>query len=395
MRIVVLSKYLFILIVLGVVTSCRPTQTDPSIVRLPKYKESIREAYGKMGFFSQSNMIPGITVAVSINNEIVWADGFGYSNYELKTKALPIHKFRIGQVSQFITAITAAKLAEEGKLQIDKPVAELYPEMSKKPFDFTIRQLGANSAGIRQENTPAGKGNGTNIQSLVSSFIDDDFVYEPGTSLLTTELGFDLMGFLIEKNTQIPFMKTVKKTVIDTLHLSGTCTDSPFQIIDNKSTNYDFDFVAQPILAKPIDLRGKEASAGYLSTALDLVKLGNTVLFPGFLKQESIDLLTKPFKLNSGQESQYAFGLIVTKDMMGRYFLGLSGAVTGGSAALVIFPEDKMVISVTANVKNDSWELPVFDIAEVFLKHLHPDLYSKNQEENPQSSTNSDTTQTK
>jgi hypothetical protein len=67
--------------------------------------------------------------------------------------------------------------------------------------------------------------------------------------------------------------------------------------------------------------------------------------------------------------------------MLGRSFYGLSGSVVGGSAALVIFPEDKLVVAITANVKNDTWELPVFDIAEVFLKKIHPDLYSNKNNE--------------
>ncbi|MBV5314251.1 MAG: beta-lactamase family protein [Prolixibacteraceae bacterium] len=381
MKTQILSKSLIILLIFVSLLSCRKKPQDPSVVRSSKYRESLKDVYEKVGLFYHANMIPGMAVAVSIDNKLVWADGFGFSNYELKAKASPTHKFRIGQVSELITALTVAKLNEEEKLKIDKTVAELFPQLSKKPAVYTIRQLGAHAAGIRTENTPAGKGNTTSIETIIPEFINDDLLYEPGTNLMHTELGFDMIGYLIEKSTKEAFYRVVKKNVLDTLHLEGTVPDVPSRIIDNRSSNYDFNFVAQPIVASPIDLRGKEASAGYLSSVLDLVKMGNLLLYPGFLKQESIDLLTKPFKLKGGQDSQYSFGLISTKDIQGHTFYGIRGAVEGGSASLLIYPDDKMVIAVAANVQNSSWELPVFEIAESFMKQLHPELFLEKKKE--------------
>lgn len=377
MKTQILSKSLIILLIFGSLSSCRQKPEDQSIVRSVKYKKSMKEAYSKVGLFYHSNMIPGMTVAVSIDNQMVWADGFGYSNYELKAKASPMHKFRIGQVSEVITALTAAKLYEDGKLQIDKPVSEYLPQMIKKPSDFTIRQLAAHTAGLRTENAPAGKGNANSLETIIPSFIDDDLQYEPGTMYTHTELGFDLIGYLIEKSSNEAFAKVVKKTILDTLDLNNTVPDIPLRITENKSSSYDFDFIAQPVVAMPIDLRGKEASAGYLSSVLDLVKIGNTLLYPGFLKQETINLLTTPFKLINGQEAQYSFGLIVTKDLKGKTFYGLRGGVQGGCATLLIYPEDKMVIALAANIQSDSWELPIFDIAEIFMKQLHPELFAE------------------
>jgi CubicO group peptidase (beta-lactamase class C family) len=154
-----LIRGLVILLIGGTLFSCQKKTTDPSIIRSGKYKQSVVEAYHKVGLFCTINYVPGLTVAVSINNQVVWADGFGFSSSELKTKASPTHKFRIGQVSELITTLTAAKLYEEGKLKIDRPVAEFLPELSKKPAKYTIYQLGVHASGIRAEKTAAGKGN--------------------------------------------------------------------------------------------------------------------------------------------------------------------------------------------------------------------------------------------
>lgn len=369
-----------ILLICGSLFSCRQKNEDESIVRSGKYKKSLKEAYQKLGLFYTSNYIPGLTVAVSIDNQVVWADGFGYSNYELKAKALPSHKFRIGQISQLVTALTTAKLKEDGKIQIDVPVNEYLAGIAQKPINYTIRQLGAHAAGIRQENAPAGKGNANTLETIVPSFINDDLIYEPGAYFSHTELGFDLIGFLLEKATKEDFGRLVKRTVLDTLKLINTIQDNPYRITDNKSSYYDYDFIAQPTVAASIDLRGKEASAGYLSSVLDLVKMGNILLEPGFFSQESIALLTTPYKLSSGQNSQFSFGLIVSKDNEGRTFYGQRGSVQGGCAALLIYPEDKLVVAIAANIGNSSWELPVFEIAETFQNQLHPEVPNKDQE---------------
>ena len=366
-------KSLLILFILGTIFSCTKKPADPSVIRSSKYKESLLEIYPKLRTFYSTNFIPGMSVAVSIDNQLVWADGFGYSNYELKVKSSPRHKYRIGQVSELITALTAAKLYEEGKLSIDKPLSEWLPQMKQKPFDFTIRQLGAHAAGIRKEKAEAGRGNLFSLETIIPSFIDDDLIFEPGTAFEHTELGIDLMGYLIEKSQNKPFTKVVKQTFLDTLKLSGTIPEIPYRIIDDKCTTYDYDYLSQPVNAIQVDFRGKEASAGYLSTVTDLVKMGNLLLYPGFLKQETIDLLTMPFKLKGDKDGRYSFGLIVAKERDGRVFYGEHGGVTGGCAALLVYPEEKMVIAMAANINNGTLELPVFDVAQTFMKQIHPE----------------------
>jgi len=381
MKTQILPKYLLIILLSGFLLSCVEKPVDKSIVRSPKYKKCLLEAYPKLGIFCATNSIPGLTVAVSVDNQLVWADGFGYSNLEMKVKALPSHKFRIGQVTELFTALTAAKLYEEGKLDIDKPVVEYLPEISRKPYDFTIRQLGAHVAGIRAERTEAGRGNTINPDTLIRSFINDELIFEPGAYYGVTELGFDLIGYIIEKNGKETLTKLESKILLDTLKLTNTIADNPYRITENKSSYYDYDYISEPIVAGNIDLRGKEASAGYLSSATDLIKIGNALLYPGFLKQETINLLTTPYKLKSGKDSRYSFGFIVSEDNDGHLFYGQIGTVAGGCSAILIYPDDKMVISMVANTRNNSFELPVFEIADLFRNQLHPEEIKKAPEE--------------
>lgn len=376
-----LFKQLLILLILcGSLLSCTKKPADESIVRSSKYKKSLVESYQKLGVFSTINYIPGLTVAVSIDNQLIWADGFGYSNMELKTKTSPSHKFRMGQVSELVTTLTAAKLYEQGKLKLDQPVSEILPDLSKKPLPYTIQQLGVHSAGLHPEHNPAGKGGTQKLDSIVHSFIDDDLQYEPGTGALHSELGFDLIGYIIQKTNNNFFTNVVQKALIESLKLENTAPDNIYSIINNRSNFYDYDYLAQPSGAESVDLRGKEASAGYLCSVIDLVKMGNTLLYPGFLKQETIDLITKPYTTKSGQTSQFGFGLIVNKDTEGRVFYGQRGGVNGGFTMLLIYPEDKLVIAMACNIGNCNWDFPIFEIASIFQNQLHPERKVKAEE---------------
>jgi CubicO group peptidase (beta-lactamase class C family) len=364
---------LIVLIVSATIVSCTKKQDDPSVVRSPKYKESILEIYLKLNTFCVTNFIPGMSIAVSIDNELVLADGFGYSNTELKVKTSPIHKYRIGQVSEIITALTAAKLHENGQLPLDKPVSELLPNLSDKQLVYTLRQLGGHASGIEEQKFEAGKGSYKNLKEVVNSFINDELVYQPGTAFTHTERGFDLIALLLEESQKESFLKVVRKTLIDTLKLTGTVPEVPYRLNENKSATFESDFTSQIFYAPPMNFLGTEASSGFLSNVFDLVKMGNLLLYPGFLKQETIGLLTTPLQLSGTRTSRYGFGVIIGKDIMDRTFYGAHGGVTGGSAALLVYPEDKIVIAMASNIYSSGLELPVFDVANVFIKQLHPE----------------------
>ena len=84
-------RLLILSIICGLLFSCKHKPTDESVVQNMKYKKSLAEVYRSLGIFCNINSIPGLSIAVSIDNKIVLADGFGNSNLELKTEASPTH----------------------------------------------------------------------------------------------------------------------------------------------------------------------------------------------------------------------------------------------------------------------------------------------------------------
>lgn len=94
-------------------------------------------------------------VAVTKDSNLVYSKGFGYADVENCVRAHPHTVIRIASISKPITCLIAAKLWEEGKLDVDKPISAYLPpdvpalKYKGKPTVITTRQLMAHTSGIR------------------------------------------------------------------------------------------------------------------------------------------------------------------------------------------------------------------------------------------------------
>ena len=61
--------------------------------------------------------IQGASLAVTKNERLVYAKGFGIANNETGEEVKPGHLFRIASISKLITAVAILKLHEEGRLK--------------------------------------------------------------------------------------------------------------------------------------------------------------------------------------------------------------------------------------------------------------------------------------
>ena len=73
--------------------------------------------------------IPGLSIGVIKNNKIVYVKGYGKADQK-GTKVTEKTPFILGSVSKSFTALAVMKLQEEGKLDIDEPVKNIYHGLS-------------------------------------------------------------------------------------------------------------------------------------------------------------------------------------------------------------------------------------------------------------------------
>src|SRR5690606_20576586 len=136
--------------------------------------------------------------------------------------------------------------------------------------------------------------------------------------------------------------------------------------IKGRSDFFDHNFIAQKVNATTRDMRFRAASEGMLSNAEDLVKFGNALLYSDYFSETIKQHLFEPVKLYNDIPSNMANGWVLMEDRSRRQIVGRSGTVTGGGAALLVYPEEKLVVACALNLGSFSDDYPVFAMAQHF-----------------------------
>jgi len=233
-----------------------------------------------------AEQIPGAVVFISRYGQLVFHKAYGVR--DLETQA-PMHRddiFRIASQSKAITALAVMMLWEEGRFQLDDPVSRHIPEFARpkvlKTFrasdttwtsepagrEITIRQLlthtsGLDYASIGSQNfqaiyakagVPSGIGNDTETIGAKMRVLGGlPLRNTPGEAFIYS-LSFDVLGYLVEVLSGMPFDQFLRQRVFDPLRMHDTWFYLPPNLHDRLVTIHDGQSgKAVPIHAKVFD----------------------------------------------------------------------------------------------------------------------------------------------
>ena len=83
--------------------------------------------------------LPGLSLAVGMAGDIVWAEGFGWADIDEQRPVTPTTLFRVGSVAKPMTATAVGVLHERGLLDLDAPVRDYVPSFPEKEWSVTAR----------------------------------------------------------------------------------------------------------------------------------------------------------------------------------------------------------------------------------------------------------------
>lgn len=154
--------------------------------------------------------VPGLSIAVLKNGEIVWAKGFGIANTKTKRPVNEHTLFQAGSISKPIGALAALKLVEQGKLSLDEDVNkylkgyQLTGAKLSKETPVTLRQLLTHTAGLSVHGFP-GYATGNKIPSTIDvlnglgNTAKVEVVLTPGSEWRYSGGGYTVMQLLVEQ----------------------------------------------------------------------------------------------------------------------------------------------------------------------------------------------------
>lgn len=101
--------------------ACAMAQAAPPKT-IPELDRALAEGFAK-------GHVPGATVALVENGQVVFAKGYGYADVARKIPATGDTPFRAGSISKNLTAISVMTLVAQHKLALDAPLATLLPDV--------------------------------------------------------------------------------------------------------------------------------------------------------------------------------------------------------------------------------------------------------------------------
>ena len=322
--------------------------------------------------------LPGLSVAVGVDGESVWAEGFGWADVENRTPVAPDMKFRIGTASMALTSVAAGLLLEQGRLKLDDEIQTWVPDYPRQKWPITLRQLMGHVAGVRTDDGDEGPFGERCERPAegVKLFKNGTLLFQPGTGYRFSSFSWILVSAAVEAAADEPLYTFMRRHIFEPLGMTETRPDSRTDPIPNRVTMYFPRFAADNRyglqFAPDQDYSCYTGAMAFLSTPSDLARFGMAISSGKLLKPETVKLLQTPQRLASGEETGYGLGWdLETVDLNGERVreAGHDGDSVGGKvASLLTFPDQRIVVAVTANTSwVDTYGLAV-KVAAAFAK---------------------------
>lgn len=324
----------------------QPAEEDDSFPVTGQAFTSLIAIDSAMKAIMKEHAFPGASLAIAREGRLLFARGYGYADREQNRFASPQDLFRIASISKPITAVAVLKLVEQGKLSLSDKIWSLLSLGEPKDArwkEITIRHLLDHSGGWDRDKSfdamfksvefakEAGAPPPATPANVIQAMLSRDLDFAPGERYAYSNFGYCLLGRAIEKVTGEAYDAYVKRAV---LFPSGACrmrlgATRASDTAGGEVKYYDNDRTGPSVFAADLgakvpmpygcwNLEAMDAHGGWVSSALDLVRLGSHLLKPSgapVLSKESLSAMWGPspgalgHKQNgSRKDAYYALG---------------------------------------------------------------------------------------
>ena len=299
----------------------------------------------------QRHQVPGVSLAITRDGQLVRAAGYGLANIELDVPVKPETVFQSGSLGKQFTAMAILMLVEEGKLGLDDPIVQYFPGAPPTWNGITVRHLLTHTSGIKDWE---GK---TDIDYR-KDYTEDELVqvamklppdFAPGTEWSYSNTAYVLLGVLVRKASGQFYGDFLAERVFKPLGMTATRIISEADIVKNRAAGYSLESGKLQNQEWVSPTLNTTADGSLYTTALDLAKWDGALAARRFLKPESYAVMWSPVHLSDGTTYPYGFGWGF--DVQRREpVIQHTGSWQGFKTAIVRYPGPKLTVIVLANV---------------------------------------------
>ena len=328
--------------------------------------------------------IPGVAVAVVRNGRLVIAKAFGTADIAGQEPLRPDHLFRVASVSKSVTGIAALKAADEGLLDLQAHAFSILDDYRPPPgegdarlADITVWHLMHHTPGWNLWGFPLDpilRNQEIADEEMVPSPPDSDtltrwvakqpLAYEPGTRFSYTNIGFIVLGRVIEKSTGFAYEDFVRRFVFEPAGITrarvggiGRADRLPDEVeyLSLQDSVWASVFDGNVTIQEPayggLNLPGFDASSAWVMSVVDMVRLaaatdGDPAYTEVLTSQRQEQMIA--VGTQSGQTA-YGAGWFLTSNVAGQTVAWQHSGGMPGTATLLARLENGVIFAVAAN----------------------------------------------
>jgi CubicO group peptidase (beta-lactamase class C family) len=320
----------------------------------------------------EKRKIPGLSLAVVKNGEVIKAQGYGLANIELKVPATADTIYQSGSVGKQFTSAAVMLLVEEGKINLDDRISKYLDPTPEIWKEITVRHLLTHTSGI--------KNYGEKDINYRQDYTDEELIkvaasfpldFQPGEKWSYSNTGYILLGYVIKKASGKFYGDYLKERVFAPLGMTTARVINEEDIIPNRAAGYRLakgDIKNQRYVSPSLNTT---ADGSLYLTVLDMAKWDAALYSEKLLKRASIDQIWTPVKLNGGKIHPYGFGWAIGEANKHK-LIEHGGAWQGFTTHISRYVDDKLTVIVLTNLANGNPGGIAHKVAGFYVPELMP-----------------------
>ncbi len=293
---------------------------------------------------------------IAKNGEVIYEPSIGFQDIDSGERLTSPSRLRVGSITKMFTTALVLKNVEEGKLSLDQPLSDFFPQV-KNAEKITMSNLLQHRSGIHNftndEVYMAYYQSTQNEESMVEKIVAAGSDFESDSKGEYSNSNFVLLTYILEKLNQSSYAELIKENISSPLKRNSTYVGkSPL-----KEEAKSYQFVEGKWVIEPFTDMSVLAGAGaILSTSEDLLRFIEGLFAGKIISQESLELM-KEIKDGYGRGMfQYPYAE--------KIFYGHTGGIDGFRSLIGYFPNEKLTIVTLSNGLN-------FNSNDITIAMLH------------------------
>ena len=323
---------------------------------------------------------PGGAVIVIKEGAVLHNKGYGVADIEQNKPITPQSVFQMASSGKQFTGLVIMMLAEAGQLDYDDAIATYLPELEQLGQNITIRHLLNHTSGLAGENSSnpeeelyqelleySEAPTNDDLLEVLSEWTEEDLANVPGKCFDYSNVGYELLGCLIERVSGQSFADVVEEYIFSPLGMKNTFSYQPermkhpnrakgYVVEEGESELYDSD---------PLD--NLTGSGSIYSTVEDLYLYDQALYTDDLVQQSTLVEAFKPVQTTDGFKHPYGFGWEVD-EYEGIHYVGHSGVWQGFRSYILRFPSKEFSIYLLSNRSDANCGDLAFQITNVYLE---------------------------